>query len=242
MKERRIKYGDGEIVYILTRKKVKNINLNVKADGKISVSADPSISIEMIEKFIIRKSRWLARHLSVFEVAKELFSPPKEYVSGENYNYLGKQYRLKVSQSNNEQVEIDGGFLKLYVKDKDNLERKKSLINKWFKDQIQIVLGKVFKKMREKFSTIFNDSCDLRIRAMKTRWGTCNAKKLLITLNSNLIFAPEYCIEYVVLHELCHFKFQNHCKGFFELLENLMPDWEARKKILDEEIARHIVA
>jgi predicted metal-dependent hydrolase len=240
MEENRLKYGDGEITYFLTRKKVKNINLNVKADGRIFVSADSSISKEVVDRFITKKSRWITRHVDAFEKTKELFFPPKEYVSGENYNYLGKSYRLKILQAEKERVELDSGYLKIYVKDKSNLEKKKALVTKWYKDQIQSVITKAFAETCKKYENLFAGPYSLRIRIMKTRWGTCNTKSSTITLNSNLIFAPEYCIEYVVLHELCHFKFQNHSKKFFELLENQMPDWELRKKILDEEIARFI--
>lgn len=240
MEENKFKYGDEEIAYLLIRKQVKNINLNVKADGRIFVSAEHSIPKETIEKFLIRKSRWIYKHLNKFEHTKEIFTPPKEYISGENYNYLGKQYRLKIIKAGEDKIEIDAGYIKLYTKDKDNFERKKSLVNSWYKTQIQTILQHGFEMATKKHSTLLGNNFVLKIRVMKTRWGTFNAKNNLITLNSNLIFAPEYCIEYVVLHELIHSKHLNHCKRFFELLENLMPDWRERKKILDEEVVKFI--
>ena len=241
MEEVTLDYGQQKIKYYLTRKKVKNINVNVKADGKVFVSANFDVSRDIIDRFIIKKSRWILRHLNTFEKTKEIFYPPREYVSGENYNFLGKQYRLKLEESVIERVEKPSdGYLKLFVKDKDDLAKKRNLINKWYQSQIKLVLSERFNYVYNKFLNFFGGEYNLRIRAMKTRWGTCNAKSSVITLNSNLIFAPEYCIEYVVLPELCHFKYSDHSKQFYELLENLMPDWELRKKILDEETARFI--
>ena len=76
----------------------------------------------------------------------------------------------------------------------------------------------------------------LRIRDMDTRWGSCLAKKGIITLNKRLLEVPRDCIEYVVIHEFCHFIHPNHSKKFYDFLTMLMPDWKARKKVLDQNI------
>ena len=69
---------------------------------------------------------------------------------------------------------------------------------------------------------------------METRWGSCLAKKGIITLNKQLLEAPRNCIEYVVMHEFCHFIHQNHSKHFYDFLTILMPDWKERKKLLEK--------
>ena len=77
----------------------------------------------------------------------------------------------------------------------------------------------------------------LRIRSMETRWGSCLAQKGIITLNKRLLEAPRHCIEYVVMHELCHFLHPDHSKRFYAFLTTLMPDWRERKSILDQNAA-----
>ena len=74
----------------------------------------------------------------------------------------------------------------------------------------------------------------LRIRDMETRWGSCLAKKRIITLNKRLLESPRNCIEYVVMHELCHLIHPNHSKQFYSFLTMLMPDWKERKIYLDK--------
>jgi hypothetical protein len=75
---------------------------------------------------------------------------------------------------------------------------------------------------------------------MKTRWGSCIKKSDIILLNFDLIKAPKYCIDYVVLHELIHFVYHNHGKRFLNLITAIMPDWKERKKMLDEEVVRSL--
>lgn len=81
---------------------------------------------------------------------------------------------------------------------------------------------------------------DIQIRTMKARWGSCIRDKNMIILNYELIKAPRFCIDYVVLHELVHFKYRNHDANFYAFLTALMPDWKQRKGILDEEVVREL--
>ena len=77
----------------------------------------------------------------------------------------------------------------------------------------------------------------LRIRSMETRWGTCSMSRGVVTLNKQLLEAPRSCIEYVVMHELCHFIHPNHSKQFYAFLSMLMPDWKERREQLNKSAA-----
>jgi len=240
MSKHEITYGKHRIEYILLRKKVKNINLNLKPNLLIEVSANHEIPIEKIHSFVKRKASWIIKNKAYFMKAFPEIKYEKEYVSGETFKYLGRQYRLKVLKSKNEGVKCERGTLILNIQDKNNFIRKSQLIKEWYqKRSIKIFnesLERIYKSLG-KYS-IFKPK--ITIRFMKARWGSCAESKKLIILNSKLIDAPKFCIDYVVLHELIHFKFRDHNKKFYNLQEAIMPDWKKRKEILDVEIVKNL--
>lgn len=235
-----VKYGDNIIEFELVRKNVKNINLRIKPDMSIFVSANKSVPTEVIKSFVKDKSSWIIKKLEYFNAVQPEPRNEKEYVSGESFRYLGRQYRLKVEELDEEGVKYFRGFIYLYVKDKDDLERKEKLYNDWLRERADIVFNESVDKMYELVKKYGIPRPKLKIRDMKSRWGSCIVNKDTITINLQLIKAPKFCIDYVVLHELIHFRYRYHDGKFYNFLTSLMPDWEKRKKILDEEIMKEI--
>lgn len=133
-------------------------------------------------------------------------------MSGEDFKYLGKSYRLKVFESKNEFAKLNGGYLELYVKDKNDIKRKKNLLEKWYRKKAELYFSKILKE----FAYITKQEPRvLKIRQMKTRWGSCSAHKGYINLNLELIKKPKICIEYVIFHELVHLLYPQHSKSFY---------------------------
>lgn len=232
--ERIISCEDKYIVYVLTRKPVKNINLRIKADGKVLVSANNTVSCEYIDGFVYKKRSYIISALERFEEKRKYEeSSNRQYVSGENYTLLGRNLRLKVEQTDNECVFEDGVFVYLRVKDKYDFQHKENMISTWYKDYQRTEFLKICRKVYMKFEKYGIAFPQLKIRYMTSRWGSCNTKKHIITINSRLIEAPVYCIEYVILHELAHFIHPNHSKDFWNFVTMMMPDWKDRKKELE---------
>jgi len=240
MEKHIIKNGDIQIEFILERKNVKNINLNVKPDMKIVVSASNEVPLKYIIDFVKRKATWITKNKNYFKDVQPEIKSEKQYVSGENYKYLGKQYRLKVEESYDEKVKYVRGFIHLYVNDKSNYRRKEKLINDWLRERAAIVFEESLDKIYPIVGKYKILKPEILIREMKARWGSCLKDSNTILLNFELIKAPKYCIEYVILHEIIHFKYENHDSEFYNFLTSLMPDWEKRKQILDEEIVRYL--
>lgn len=223
--------------YQLTRKKVKNINLRVKPDGQVFVSASESVPVDFIDNFVKDKQEYIFRALSKYEENRKYVSIAlRQYVSGESFDILGKSLRLKVIQGKQESVITDGVFIFLTVGNKDNHKRKESLMNSWLKEmqtgtfnQISREIYQIFKKYDVEYPTV-------KVRYMTSRWGSCQPKRGVITLNSKLIEAPRNCIEYVVLHEFTHFIHPNHSKKFYDFVAMLMPDWKERKMELEKRL------
>ena len=228
---------DGDIPYLLTRKPVKNVNLRIKPEGEVLVSANNSVSTDFIDAFIEKKQRYIFSVLSRYEEKKKLFQAvPKRYVSGESYDLLGKSLRLKVEANKEENVYTDGVYIFLKVKDKDDFRHKEIMMSKWLKQYQTTVFEELLQEkylLFEKYGVTYPT---LKIRNMTSRWGSCQPKKGIITLNSKLIEAPRNCIEYVILHELVHFIHPNHSREFWDFVAMMIPDWKERKEELEKRI------
>lgn len=147
---------------------------------------------------------------------------------------LGRSLRLRVEQGKKDDIRSDGVYLYLTVKDTENQEQKQRLVDRY----LNKVCREIFQQTVDQLYPIFRKygvpSPRIHIRSMDTRWGSCLPQKAIITLNQHLLEMPVSCIEYVVLHEFCHFLYPNHSKDFYAILSTLMPDWQQRKKLLDK--------
>ena len=162
---------------------------------------------------------------------------PKQYVGGETFNILGRGLRLQVTQAAKDSISADGVYIHLGVRDIHDIEKKRRIVNRFLGQQCRTVLGDVMDALYPSFQKYGVQKPSLRIRDMETRWGSCLAKKGIITLNKRLLEAPRHCIEYVVMHELCHLVHPNHSRQFYAFLTMLMPDWKERKLFLDKTAA-----
>lgn len=162
---------------------------------------------------------------------------PKQYASGETFNIQGRGLRLQVSQAADDSISSDGIYIHLAVKDVNDFARKRRIVNRFLEQQCKVVFNGVIDELYPLFKKYGIEKPALRIREMETRWGSCLINKGIITLNKRLLEAPRDCIEYVVMHELCHFIHPNHSKHFYAFLAMMMPDWKERKQFLDKTAA-----
>jgi len=240
MEKYEIKHNNQNISFYLIRKKVKNINITIKPEGDVIISANSNVSIDAIESLVEQKAFWIMKKIKYFKESQSEIKRQLEYISGESIRYLGKQYRLIVIKSDTEYIKFLKGYLYIYVKNDKDKKVKEKLFNSWLKEKTNVVYNEILDKVYYLVGKYGVPKPKIKIRVMKTRWGSSCLKDSTIVLNKNLIIAPKYCIEYVILHELIHFVYHNHNKQFYNLLSVLMPDWEIRKKILDEEIIKNV--
>lgn len=223
-----------EILYSLERKPVRNLNLRVRKDGRVYVSADAYIPCGEIDAFVVSKAPYIQKALDHFHEMAQYRPQPKQYVSGETFTILGRGLRLQVTQAAKESISADGIYIQLGVRDLHNIERKRRIVNRFLDQQCRMVFCDVMDMLYPSFQKYGVQRPSLRIRDMETRRGSCLAKKGIITLNKRLLEAPRHCIEYVVMHELCHMVHPNHSRQFYAFLTMLMPDWKERKQYLDK--------
>ena len=231
--ERVIEFEGQEIHYLLERKRVKNLNLRINRDGSVYVSANRLVSIERIDNFVARKGRFILKAQKRFREIASKESFPKQYVNGELFSLLGREISLKVEQRAREGVSYDGVYLRLCVKYPDDFAKKQRMLKRYLDEQCRILFGEILLEVYPLFQKYGVPMPELRIREMKTQWGSCLTKKGIITLNKRLLAFPRPVIEYVAVHEFCHFIHPNHSKGFYALLAVMMPDWKERKACLE---------
>lgn len=231
--QRTIQIEGSPLQYTLERKNVKNLNLHVRKDGSVYVSANAVVPEEKIDEFLVSKGTFIRNAQRRFQEQEQCKPLPKQYVSGETFYIQGRALRLKVTQANKDNVYSDGVYLFLEVKDSRDFTKKERLVKRFLDGQCKTVFGEIVEELYPVFQKYGVAPPVLRIRNMDTRWGSCLPGKGVITLNKRLLEAPRNCIEYVAMHEFCHFIHPNHSRHFYDFLTMLMPDWKERKRVLD---------
>lgn len=225
-------YGDERITFErVNRQKAGKALIKVHPDCRVQVSAMPDVPDAELVQAAKKRGRWIYEQLRTFRAQLEHVKP-REYVSGESHYYLGRQYLLKVmvDPSSVQSVKLYRGKLEVSVRER-NAERIKSLLEGWYKEKAK----EVFKSRLDAIMTQaiwIEKAPELRILTMQTQWGSCSPNGR-ITLNPLLVKAPRECIDYVILHELCHLVEHNHSERFYRLLSQVMPKWEKTKAKLD---------
>lgn len=232
MKKHLVTHNNQAITFLLQRKNVKNINLRIRSDATVAVSANDKIPLEVIERFVLKNAAWIINTQSSME-KKAAVDNHHAFISGEIIHYLGDPYRLEVMPSEGkEELHITGDKILLKVKDPADYQRKEHLYHCWCKEEAQKVFTRSLENIYPLVASYKIDKPSITIRKMKTRWGSCSSNKGKITLNSELLRMPQACIDYVVLHELAHFRHKKHDWNFYNFLSSLMPGWQQHRKSL----------
>lgn len=241
----KVVFQQNTIYYTLERKSVKNINLRIKPTGEIYVSANRKVAIKYINNFILANAPKIINILEKIQKRKQVTPHSYKYVNGEQFKILDKIYTLQVhlgfeNKVYREYQEDNTNTLHLIVKSIDDLENpiaKKSIVENYFKQECNIIFRQLMQKIHQEFQKYKAIPMPkLTIRKMKTRWGSCNYMKYKVSLNSHLLQAPLPCIEYVIVHEFCHFIHPNHSPAFYNLVEKFLPDWHDRKILLAKKV------
>lgn len=226
-----LEFGSRQIPYRLHRADRKRLRVVVSPELVVDVYAPRNTDDKKICLAVQKKASWIARTLDKLESYHPL-PIPKRYMSGETLVYLGRQYRLKVVEDSKKSAKLMGRFLWVWVENNNDTPSVKKAVDQWYRKRAREVLGRYLEKCYTIASRHGVPEPLLVIRTMQRRWGSCSNKGR-ITLNVNLIKVPVHCIEYVVMHELCHLKYNNHSKTFYSLLTRCQPDWRRRKEMLD---------
>ena len=229
--ERILVYGNRKIPYQLFRSERRRLRIVVTPHLEVIAYAPVKSTERDVREAIQGKASWIASRLDRVNEFHPLPRPLK-YVSGETIVYLGRQYRLKVREGQPRPAKLKGRFLRVFVSKRDDPKAVCEAVEAWYKERATEVFDRYMGSCFEIASRHGVSEPEIYVRKMRTRWGSCSSAGR-ITLNVNLVQVPVHCLEYVIMHELCHRLHHNHSKAFYRLLSQCMPDWEKRKRILD---------
>lgn len=204
------------------------MSICVNPEGSVYLKAPVTATLEQIQQKVHKRAAWILRQKRFFE-SFGLPTTKRLYISGESHLYLGRQYMLRVKESNKNAVHYQNNIIEIECRHKKDAG---TLLQAWYRNRASIKFQEYAQPIIERFSVYGVKPQSLSIKKMDTRWGYCTIDGH-ISLNPRLICAPRCCIEYVITHEMCHLVYRNHTKDFYSLLTKQMPHWERWKNKLE---------
>jgi hypothetical protein len=195
------------------------------------VVAPEGVDVCAVDERVKRRARWILRQQRKFAEYKPK-TPARTFQGGETHRYLGRQYRLKIEPGAEDRVRIQSGRLVVESCRPKDSSRTAELVGQWMRRRASEVLRERYEAAAPIVDRLRIPKPQLMICTMRKRWGSLTPGGRII-LNARLIAARRHCIDYVIVHELCHVVEPNHSAGFFRLLRRFMPDWEQRKEMLE---------
>jgi predicted metal-dependent hydrolase len=232
---RAIAYGKESIDFSLSHVDRKTLEIAVHPDQTVVVKAPLGIDDEAIRTRVARRAGWIIRQRDFFRQFDPR-TPARSYVGGETHLYLGRNYRLKIGKGNRDAVRLTRGFFEIEMGEDISPEKVKNLLGKWYRDRAAVRFREGLDRCWTHFKKHSSAKPRMQIKSMRKRWGSLSANGTL-TLNIDLIRSPKECIDYVITHELGHLRYKNHGAEFYRFLDNVMPDWEKRKRQLEVTLA-----
>ena len=227
----------GEIKIEIVQKDIKNLHLSVYPPmGRVKIAAPAKMSLDTIRIYAISKLSWIKKQQEKIRSQKR--EAPREYLNKESHYFLGKRYQLKVIESNEvPYVKLNHKTLELSVRINADVAKRKEILDNWYREQLRELATTLITKWEKKMKLKVED---LGIKKMKTKWGTCNEDAKRIWLNFELSKKPLECIEYIIVHEMVHFKERHHNDKFIAYMNHYLPEWKQLKIELNKLPVSHI--
>jgi predicted metal-dependent hydrolase len=224
-----IEYGRETIAFTLAFHRSRRLSITVHPDKRVEVRAPEGEAPEEVLGRVRRRAAWILRQLDRFDRFHPL-PAPRRHVSGETHLYLGRQYRLKVQPATaGEAVKQQGKYIHIFTADQEDAERIRDLLNGWYRNHARRVFARRLEACHAAVAGLLAiPRPAFQLRRMATRWGSCTRAGNVL-LNPELVKTPLACIDYVLIHELCHLKVLNHGPEFRVLLARCLPDWRRWK-------------
>ncbi|MZR63067.1 M48 family metallopeptidase [Alcanivorax sp. DP30] len=213
--------------YELIRSKRRSLELRVLEDGRVQVRAPQRAPLRLVQVFVDSRRQWIAE-----QQQRQADRPRQRWLDGEVLAWRGEALQMDVCEGRT-RVAISGRYLSVRVAQPDDENTVRAAVEGWMRRQAKPVFEHSIARQFDWFQQQGFARPTLRIKKMRTRWGSLSARGY-INLNMALLHYPPEALDYVVMHELCHLKHMDHGPGFHALMDARMPDWRHRKAILEQ--------
>lgn len=230
---RTISTPSGPVAFALRRSRRRTLAIHVHPDGSVEAVAPEGAAAEAVDARVAARAGWIRRQRAFFADLRPR-TPPRRHVPGETHLHLGRRYRLRV-EDGPEGVALSGGWITVIVPGRTP-ERAAAALARWRRQRAGERIGARLEEVADRLRIPAARRPRLVLRAMRTRWASLSPSGTL-TVNPDLVRAPVACIDYVLVHELCHLDHPHHGPAFWRLLGRRMPDWASRKRRLERTLA-----
>ena len=215
----------------VVRKDIKNLHLAVYPPvGRVRVATPLRLDDDAVRVAVISRLGWIRRQQARF--ADQVRESQRELAAGESIYYRGRRFRLDIiedSESQGVRV-VTNSRIQLRCHPGSDRAQREAILNQWYRERLREQIPPLLRKWERKVRV---DIADVRIRRMKTRWGSCNAAARRIWLNLELAKKPASSLEYILVHEMIHIHERRHGERFREMMDVMMPGWKLHRDELN---------
>lgn len=227
----------GDISINVIHKDIKNVHLSVHPPrGRVTISAPLRMDMETIRLFCISKLGWIRKQQAKLKNQKR--ETARAYITRESHYYLGQRYLLKIAEQNTApKVILKHNTIELYIRKGTSITQRRKILQSWYRQQLRTLVPQYVAKLEKKMNV---KVAEVRIRIMKTKWGTCNPKAKRIWLNTELAKKSIESIEYILIHEMVHLLERNHNGKFTAYMDKFSPKWKHLREELNRAPLGHV--
>jgi predicted metal-dependent hydrolase len=227
----------GGIAVEVVRKEIKHLHVGVyPPGGRVRVAAPVRLDDEAVRLAVVSRLGWISRKRKAFE--EQVRQSRREMVTGESHYFQGRRYLLDViEEARSPSVRLAGHTtMELLVRPGSRRQVREAVLQGWYRRRLREQVPLLLAKWESKVGV---PVADVRIKKMKTLWGSCNAAARRIWLNLELAKKPASCLEYILVHEMVHFLERHHDERFRERMDLLMPSWRHHRDELNRAPLAH---
>lgn len=221
----------------VVRKDIKNLHLGVyPPNGRVRVAAPMRVDDEAVRLAVISRLGWIRRRQEGFDQQDR--QSRREMVTGESHYFQGRRYRLRVVEDDGPMSVrlVNNSTIELRVQSGADTGRREAVIHRWYRRWLRERIPALVAKWEPRVGVAV---AEVRIKRMKTRWGTCTPSARRIWLNLELAKKPAICLEYILVHEMVHVLEPHHSHRFRQLMDTVMPKWRLHRKELNRAPLAH---